>query len=704
MLDSFSPVIKEEYSEDPEYGEAELNEVVRGVFESRGIKKLYKHQADAIQLIREGKNVVITSPTSSGKSEIYISEIVDSALNGKNSIILYPTKALSRDQLEKFRGFSLYGVRAEIYDGDTPDYKRKKIRENPPNILITNMDMLHYILLHNRSFGNFFKNLKFLVLDELHVYSGLLGSHGANILWRLKRIAGDVQFIATSATVGNAKEFAELIFGKEMHRVSGKSAKKAKTIHYLVNPETVSYTTATVDIVKELNKKCLIFGNSHSVVERLSYIGTSDDIPIKVYRGGLNYEKRKEIETRFKKGEIKFLATTSALELGIDIGEVDSVILAGHPGTVTRVRQRIGRAGRKGQDALAVFVARNNPLDQYYMDNPDEYFNGEPEDCYLNGDNPAIKKIHILSAARDRMLTEEEAEQFPELIEQLIQEDYLKQWGKFYAPAKRAGKLIKTLNIRGIGGTIHIVDAETNRIIGDRSENIALGELYPGSIYFHGGSAYVSEALDPFQKKAFVRKISREVNEYTQPLKEKTAEILEEISQRECFGYPFYFGKVHITDSIYGFRIKDTYTGRNLGENIFPEPYFYQFDTYAVWIDLEDMAERIDNFGDGLHGFEHVSISMVPSLTGADAKEVGGISYPSGRMFIYDGVPEGAGVTDVIFKKFERITEMAYNRLKNCGCGLGCPKCILDPMCGNDNRYLNKESAKMISQELLSVK
>ncbi len=707
MLDEFSPKIFIQAASPPSYGDIELSDVAKSMFSSKGIEKLYLHQAKGIALAREGKNVVVVAPTASGKSEIYMNEIIESALRGENSLVIYPTKALSRDQLKRFEALSLYGIRAEIYDGDTPRSKRAKIRKSPPQVLITNFDMLHFILLENGLFEEFLKKLRLLVVDELHTYTGVFGGHAANIIWRLKRVMekkskSKPRFICTSATIANAKSFAKLIFNEDFEEADGEGAPSGEIEHFLVNPQGESYTTASLRIAEELGKKCLIFANSHAVAERLGLIGKRIGLNISVYRAGLDQDKRREIERKFKEGATRILATTSALELGMDIGDVDAVILAGFPGSITKVRQRLGRAGRKGQRAYGIYVARDNPLDQYYAENSGEYLNGEPESCYANPWNSNIVRMHLLSAAKDALLLEEEAKGRESELESLLEEGLVRKLGKFYVITPKGTQLARTIAIRGIGKNIRIIDDDTGKQIGERAFPMAVNELFEGAVYLHGGEPYMSESLELEYGIARVRKIGQEVDFYTQALSVKEAEVIEEVRSRKANGYPLSFGKVHVKTTVHGFAVKEMFSGRKLGEHSFPEPYVYDFNTYGLWIDFDELAASIGNFGEGLHGFEHVFIAMIPALTGADSKELGGLSYPSGRMYVYDGVPEGNGVTDIAFGKFEKIAKMAHDRISGCACSDGCPKCILDPMCGNDNRFLNKESAKEIFSTFLS--
>ncbi|MDD5337599.1 MAG: DEAD/DEAH box helicase [Candidatus ainarchaeum sp.] len=704
MLDEFNPKIFLQKAKPPEYAEIALSEIAKALFSSRGIDRLYSHQAEGIRLASEGKNVVVVAPTASGKSEIYMSAIIDRALKGENSLVIYPTKALSRDQLKRFEPLALYGIRAEIYDGDTPDSKREKMRKNPPKIMITNFDMLHFILLNNSKFDSFFSKLSLVVVDELHTYSGVFGGHAGNIIWRLKRILAKkhsrrAQFICTSATIANAKSFSQLLFGEEFSEAGNQGAPSGEFEHILIAPQGESYTTASLHIAEELELKTLLFANSHAVVERLGIMGKRMGLNIAVYRAGLEQEKRRELETGFKSGAIRVLATTSALELGMDIGDVDAVILAGFPGSITRVRQRIGRAGRKGQKAYGIYVARESPLDQYYIEKPDEYLNGEPESCFANPGNENLVRVHLLSAAKDALLSENEIKGREQEAQYLLEAGLLKKLGKFIIPTPKGTQIARSLSIRGVGKSIRIVDADSEKQMGERGFPMAIGELFEGAVYLHGGRAYMSESLDLEYGVAKVRRIDEEIDFYTQPLSVKEAEVVEELKTREAFGFPLAFGKLHITTTVHGFLVKENFSGRMVGEHSFREPYTYDFDTYGIWIDLDGL-ESMDNFGDGLHGFEHVFIAMIPALTGADSKELGGLSYPSGRMYVYDGIPDGSGVTGVVFDKFEKIAAMASERLSHCECEAGCPKCILDSMCGNDNRMLNKKSAGAISLEL----
>ncbi len=680
-------------------GKVKLNEDVACILERRGILDLYSHQAKAIAEVRKGKNVVLVAPTASGKTEAYMIPVVEAALEGFNSLLVYPTKALSRDQLERVREFSILGVRAEVYDGDTGDYHRRKIRESLPRILVTNMDMLHYILMNNRLFSKFLSKLRLVVVDEIHSYSGILGAHASNVMWRLKRIAklygAKPQFFACSATIANAPEFCSLLFDEKFETVEADGAPKPPITHVLLNPNS-SYTTASIKVAEKLlssssNSKLLIFGNSHSVVERIGLMARNKGLPIRVYRGGLAQEDRKRLEREFKAGRFGALATTSALELGMDIGSVDSVVLAGFPGSITKMRQRVGRAGRKGQGAKAYFIPRDNPLDQYFFENTNEYLKGEPESCYVNPTNDQVRMMHALAMMRDYPAREEEIK--GGVAEKLLEQELAREWSGAFIPTKKGIEFLRASGIRGAAEPVRIYDVDRQKFIGEREEHIALSELFPGAIYLHGGERYESEGLDLEKKVAYVRKARLEAEEYTVALKEKNAEIGDVEREKSSLGLKFSYGDVHITEQVYGYVVKDYMKNTIVGRHKLAHPLHYEFDTFSLWADFpEDYPSSIRDFGDGLHAVEHITIAMMPALTGADPREIGGLSYPAGRMYVYDGASGGSGVTRIAFEKIEKIMRMAYSRLKKCKCGKGCPSCILDPQCGNNNRFLSKSA------------
>jgi len=567
------------------------------------------------------------------------------------------------------------------------------------------------MLLNERKFVWLWRSLKFIVVDEIHTYSGSFGAHACNVLRRLKRVCSKhgakLQFIFCSATIANAREFAELLGEEKFELVDAKHAPTPEFSHKIIIPEE-SFTVESLKQASELlGKKArnlLLFGNSHNVVERLGLLARERGVNLKAYRAGLTYEHRRKLENEFKAGKIRALAATSALELGVDIGRVDGVILCGFPGTITRVRQRIGRAGRRGGKADAIYVARDSPLDIWYAEHPSKYLRGEPEHCYLNGNNEGALRIHVLSMAKDYPLDESElSDEQKEAFDLLRNENLLRPFAGKWVPAREGLKVIREASLRGMGQSVRIYSLDEKKFIGVHERFRAIVELFEGAIYLHGGQKYVSEGLDLQKGVAQVRRMTYQSNEYTRALRERNARVIETIASRRLPHIVLNYGKVHIVDEVYGYLVKDYMRNLTLDRHEFAEPLVEEFDTYAVWAEFdEQIVHSVNEFGNGLHAAEHISIAMIPALTGADSSELGGISYPDGTMFIYDGVPLGSGLAHVVYDYFEKIQAMAHERLKACPCEKGCPRCILDPHCGNDNHHLSKHGGIELFESLKS--
>jgi len=676
--------------------EVELEEPVRSVFLQRGIEKLYRHQWEALRLFKEGKDVVLSAPTGSGKTEVYLSIAVETALKGGTTLAVYPTKALARDQLKRFLPFALYGIRAGVYDGDTGERERKALRSSPPSVLITNFDMLHHILLNHNSFDAFLKRLSFVVVDELHYYAGILGAHASNILQRLERILRKkyrrgVRYFATSATLSNGREFAQLFFQRPMEVVE--VGGNAREVEHCIVLHNTSYLKAVVELLKEVEGKTLVFANSHSAVERIAMMAEREGIKAKPYRAGYKQSLRRSLEEAFKASEIDVLVATSALELGIDIGDVDNVVLAGFPPTIASAKQRVGRAGRRGQKAYSYIVPRDSPLDHYYVDNPEKFFHGKAESIYTNPYNKDVRKWHLLAMARELALTEEEVEREREVVEELLKEGYLQRGARFYFPTKRGKALLRRLSIRSAFSNVEIYEGD--RLLGTRELWMAIRELFPGAVYYHYGKTYVAERLDLESGKAYVRRA--EVEYTTKALTEKDVEVVETYAERSLGPYRVSLGKLRVSHSVVGFVVKEH--GRRISEHYFEEPYEISYEAEGLWIDIPHLMDDVELFLYGLHALEHTLIGLSPALAGNDPSELGGLSV-EGRIYIHEGMPYGMGIAKILYERFEELVEMSRERLQQCECENGCPRCIMSPDCGNDNRYLDKGTALFIAAKL----
>jgi DEAD/DEAH box helicase domain-containing protein len=703
------------------FGECTLAPPLAEILARRGVERLYTHQAETIEAVRAGRSVILCAPTASGKTEAYLVPAVEAALQGRRTLLLFPTKALARDQLARFTELEPLGVRAAVYDGDTPEKERRSIREDLPQLVLTNPDMLHLMLLGSRSFRAMWETLGLLVLDDVHVYTGAFGGHVAQILKRLRRICAvrgsRLQVVACSATIHNPAEFALGLLSQHLKVVRGE-ARRSPVLHRIVNPPYVgtdrreSYLTRTLRTMEELleeRRKVLVFANAHVSAEALALMASERGLDrVAVYRAGLLDRDRRELEAKFRAGELRVLVTTSALELGIDIGAVDAVVLAGYPGSATRVRQRIGRAGRQGQEALAVLVARDNPLDQYFVDHPHEYVAGEPESAYVHAQSPEIARPHLVAFVRDlpdeadwieRFFTDGEVLLAQAVAEGLVtQRDSDGRW----VPTREGIARVYHLNLRGAGARVRILDLDRDEVIGDRERHQAMLELFPGALYLHGGRRHRVMFLDLERDVAGVRSAAGE-HVRTTALFDRDAEIVEPLAERICYDAPLGFGRIRITTTVHGYLRRDLHRGKILGRRELAEPLSFELETQGLWMDFPDRVSAGLAFAEGLHAVEHTSIHMLPVVTGADPTETGGLSYPSGRMYVYDGFPGGSGLTRVAHERFEEVLGKAFDRLAHCGCERGCPGCILDPQCGNANEHLDKAAGREILERLMGA-
>ncbi|OIO23364.1 hypothetical protein AUJ13_03640 [Candidatus Micrarchaeota archaeon CG1_02_49_24] len=743
LLEEFHPKKIIEKRTAFEYSDSQIDEVTRQVLALRGIEKLYRHQANAIALIEKGENIVISAPTASGKSEIFIIPAVKAALLGKCTLILYPTKALARDQEERIKRFSLLGARCGAYDGDTPQAQRDRIVFDRTPIIVTNVDMLHHMLMHSRRFAYFFENLKYVVIDEVHCYTGTFGAHVHNVMKRLKRVVNrmkhgrlkisnedvktsaaadarkdmktesQLRFICCSATIGNAGEFAEALLGETFQAMST-TGRASDMCHYLIYSQEVGVFSTTAAVAEKLPGKFLVFANSHRTAELLNIYARRLGLRTAIYRSGFDDKYRRNVEKEFKdSGDrgLKGLVTTSALELGMDIGDVGSVILCGYPGRLTRVRQRLGRAGRRGQTGYGIYIARENPLDLFYFENTDEYVGGHAEKCYLNPTNEEIATAHLLAMMKDYPLTIDELNDEPQaqtLLEKLVGQKLALNFRKVYIPTSRGNELLRGLGLRSVGRRVDIFEGD--RQIGFREMPMAINELFEGALYLHAGETYRVESLDLKGGIARVARMLEETEYYTKALHTKDADPLKSLVARKsgngANALELNYGKVHMCDSVNGFAIKEIGSNLKVGEKHFDsgEELTHEYDTNALWFDVPEGCGGelgTEDFSQGLHALEHIMIALLPTLTTCDPNEIGGISYPSGRVFIYEGVHGGNGIVRAAFGGFGQLLERAGERLGKCPCKEGCPACILDANCGNDNHYLNKHTGLKIAEFLL---
>lgn len=709
--------IKTDEAEAPEVC-CDISSAVRGevaeVFKSLGISNLYRYQYDAIQSIRARRDTVIVAGTGMGKTEAFLIPVLESSLEslgGPVALVLYPTKALARDQLARFRKYGdRLGVRVMVYDGDTPQRERRILYDMPPHVIISNPDMVSQALMHVAKFRELLKRVRYVVLDDFHVYAGVFGSHMYYLLKRLRRFVRPV-FIATSATVGNPAEFAQSLFDSDrVNVVWGPLGRRGRLVQVLARPRFRSKWAEAARLASlclEHDMKCLVFTDSHrysEIIYRALRMGGARD-RVAVHRAGLDPEERKNVEEAFKRGDIDVVISTPTLELGIDIGDVDAAVLASIPPSYNRYLQRIGRVGRRGQTGYVIQILGNDPISQYYRNYPHEFFSRAPEPLGFEKENEDVASLHLLAASADMPLRRGELTPFEKtIVAKLAERGYLKEVGSFYRISPQGRELLSMLSLRG---SPHVVKIKTvdGRTIGEREFPLALYELHPEAIYMHGGRTYVSKSLDLQKRVAVVEPVDAE-DLMTQALEDMEPEIVELYEEGLVEGVPYQFGKLKIRITVYGYALKRFTTEETLGEYTI-DPLVYEFETKGAVFYMPLVRFSTNDAVDwearakGYHATEHVLISATEIAIGASKTDLGGISYPDGVVVIYDSHIGGNGTTRLLLKNFRKVAEVALKIVKGCDCADGCPKCVFSPYCGNNNKMLSRRNAIRILESVL---
>ena len=712
----------------PTYGDpaTPLAPDLRRALDSLGVGRLYRHQAEALDLARAGANVVAVTPTASGKTLVFALPVLESILDdGGRALFVYPTKALAQDQLASLRALAsavrpLRPPRFEIYDGDTPDHVRRRIRANPPEVLITNPDMLHMgILAHHHDWERFLGSLRWVVLDELHVYRGVFGAHVHHILARLRRLAGRAgsrpRFVAASATIGNPGEFAARLTGEPFEVVATSGAAVAARQIVFLNPHGVSpYTTAlrVISRATQRDLRTIAFTKARRITELLhTWLARQEPALAKrvaPYRAGYRPEERRRIEARLFHGDLRAVITTSALELGIDVGDLDVCVLVGYPGSRMSTWQRIGRVGRSGRESLAFVVAMPDALDQYIVGHPDEFFEGRCESAVLDPWNPVIAGAHLVCAAAEAPLAADEIDSLGggarELVATLEDAGRLRrdEGGEAWFSFRRRPH--RDVHPRSAGSPFAIVVEGDERHLGTIDAMRVYHECHPEAIYLHGGESWRVLELDEDRRRAVVRRA--DVDYFTAVLGEKETEILERRESREVAGLSVGLGRVRVTVRIRGFQKKRLFGGETISEHALEAPPLV-FETAGTWIEMprgwsSSFAQLGCHFMGSIHAAEHAMIGMFPLLAISDRGDVGGISYVSHpqtggpALFLYDGVPGGAGLVERAFRELESLIAKTAEVVHGCPCEDGCPACIQSPRCGNGNKPLDKGGCRTL--------
>jgi DEAD/DEAH box helicase domain-containing protein len=727
-----------------------LHPSLQASLESLGISNLYSHQAQALNAILAGGNVIIATPSASGKTLCYHLATLDALLHDKDSraIYIFPTKALAQDQLRSLkqilhplslrastiRGEAISSGAVATFDGDTPQSERAGIRKQA-KVVLTNPDMLHLgILPNHQSWSKLFRNLKYVVIDETHIYRGVFGSHVANVMRRLRRLCASYgsnpQFICCSATIANPKEHAQNIVGLPFESVVEDGSPHGEKYFTFWNPPLIdeaktsrrSSNSEAAFLLGELVQKevrSLVFAHTRKLTE-LIYIYTQGQLSpslrdkISPYRAGYLPEDRRRIEHQFFEGELLGLVATTALELGINIGDLDATVLTGYPGSIASAWQQAGRSGRSTHSSLSFFIAQENPLDQYLMRNPDFFFGKNFDNAIINPHNPYILKPHLLCAAWEKALEDKDKDFFGEtgsLLAELEQEGKLKKRQEKYYLSPSITYPAQDINIRATSGQNYaVIDGREGYLLETVESSVAFFQVHPGAIYLHQGESYLIKELDLARHIAWAEPQS--VDYYTQTMEIDDIKVTKMLKKKDRHKVGVYFGDVDVTNIVVGFKRKRQFTEAVISEEPLDLPP-QNFPTKALWFDLPQKAiDRIAaaglDFHGGLHAFEHAAIAILPLFALCDRNDIGGVStsfHPDtgkAQIFFYDAHPGGIGITE---KGFEMITELwqaTLKAVKECPCADGCPSCVQSPKCGNNNQPLDKEAAIILLEELLA--
>ncbi len=670
--------------------------------------RMYTHQAEAYDAVSRGENIIVTTPTASGKTLSCLLPVFSKLLENPDAtaLLIYPTKALTRDQLltiQEMDSLLQAKTRPAIYDGDTKQEARARIRARS-RIILTNMYELHHILPWRAKWGDFFANLSFVVIDEAHKYRGVFGSNTALLLRRLRRICnyydGYPQFILSSATLGNAEVFADTLTGLSVKEISSDGSPRAKRRFRIYQNPRKSTSAAAAEMMHESiqkGKQTICFTKSRTGAE-MTALRLREESPaesVASYRGGYRPEERKKIEANLKQGRVSGVVSTNALEVGIDIGNLDSVIISGYPGSMISVFQQAGRAGRKGQEATVTFVAGQNPIDQFYANNPDAFFDAKPEEAILGIENPYLLESHLLCASaelpyrgeRDRKYFGEAAD---DIISDLKNRKLVSSTARGFVYSGVGNPVLEYTIFGSIGKTWAVICGNTTLETMDDGQ--AYREAYPGAIIFHQGERYRVERIEPEISVIRVRKTSD--NYHTRPISETNITINRKEKTLRHGNIHVHFGDVSVSTQIYGYSVLE-FDRVVTTEELDVEPR--TFSTKACWITVdEDAPVTAENLAGSLHGAEHALISAMPLYVLSDRADIGGVSSPfhadvgGPAVFIYDGVAGGIGLSEKAAELFPKIAGLAYHMVSGCKCESGCPSCIHSPKCGNNNQMLDK--------------
>ena len=729
------PALEAKFRPMPGWVSRELSDAYR----TKGIKELYSHQAATAELVHSGKNVVVVTPTASGKTLCYNLPVLNAVLENPDTraLYLFPTKALAQDQLAELHDLATrledrFGV--FTYDGDTPQDARKAIRERG-HIVLTNPDMLHTgILPHHTKWMRLFENLRYIVLDELHTYRGVFGSHLANVLRRLRRVAqfygSNPQFICCSATIANPGELASQLIEREVEVVEENGAPSGEKLFAFYNPPMVnrnlgirrSYINEATRVARELlarKLQTIVFANSRLHTEvLLTYLQQANPPqpgqpePVRGYRGGYLPGERREIERGLRDGRIRGVVTTNALELGIDIGSLDACVMAGYAGSIASTWQRAGRAGRRSGTSCAVFVASSAPLDQFIVQHPDYFFGSSPEHAHIQPDNLEILVNHLKCAAFELPLSPEDrfgSVDLPELCERLAEAGFLQRSGGNWHWVQESYPA-DTISLRSVTSDnfviIDITGGEDGKpeVIGEVDFSSALTTVHPKAIYIHQGQQFHVERLDFNHRKAYVKRV--DVDYFTDAIRYTQVRVLAIAEEQRIPGPASRaHGEVLVRSQVVGFKKIKFFTNENVGSGKLELPE-NEMHTTAFWVTLQHellaaLPFTLSERQSGIFGLVYALASMATLLLMCDRRDLGTavgerppfggaetewqeFSHAAGvekelfepNLYLYDAYPGGIGFSEPLYHSYQELLTRTRELIAACSCENGCPSCV----------------------------
>ena len=722
-----------------------LNDSMLNYLSKRDIK-LYEHQAISFEKIRDNKNIIITTPTASGKTLAFNLPILEKLTEDKSStaLYIYPAKALSYDQLQVLKNLENeldLNIKPETYDGDTKKSNRYEIRQKS-RIILTNPYQLHHILAWHHQWKRFYSNLKFIVIDEAHYYKGIFGSNVSLLIKRLKRIANfygsNPQFILSSATLANPVELAEKLTGEEFELIDVDTSPSGDKDFILYNPyknfkrtnknsknaPSIHQETEHIFLyllLKDIQTLC--FTVSRKIAELIAMWAKNDmaehkrklSSRITPYRAGYLASERREIEEGLKTREYLGVTSTNALELGINIGTLDAVIISGFPGTMVSVWQQGGRCGRGSKKSLVILLAFENQLDQYFMKNPDFFFDKPHENAIIDLNNEILLKAHLLCASKELAISEDDIntifssnipkERIKYILNQLVEDEdlYKNKKGLYFYPYDDSPSFAHSLD--QLSGDIFKIMTDDNRLLEVMERSQVYREAHEGAVLINKGETYIVENVN--LKSHFVNVKKQAVAYHTTVLKDVDIKIINKIKKINIGDFTVHFGELEVREDFY--KYKKMQFSKSIGTYDLDLPPL-KFRTKGLWftIDnevkdyLEDKYDEDNVYAGGLHGAEHALIGLFPLHVMCDRFDIGGLSTnyhadtQEASIFIYDAYEGGIGICEKAIEVFTPLLKSTKQLLDTCECREGCPKCIYSPKCGNENKPLHKNATKYI--------